>query len=377
MKNVFFMTVFLAVFSCLSLAMLAPPQTARQYVSRKLKRLVEELPLTNIPQEDTVILVPSVISNKTIVFDYNERNELCHVGLSLFSPEIKNMLDSHICNFLERFILELLLEKDKEGIEFKLTENHVQLFIDGQSHAKKNLWSLQELMKTMDMPVNFSLRHKDGRATAVWLFDTHSLQLDFPLYRELIEGTDKKESDDNLYNRLNGMSFMKIDMEDDKLDSDSLNRFRGDIYVERGEQFGIKELSSDRYFLKESEGFVPLFHKKYPTYSLNNLFFIKSLTKDVNLLLTHRQYGRFTPEISIPLINFLEFFKEDFILTSHTGIVKNDKLETILVLNHKTLGYIHILRVQTQTDDLFLDNLTLKGDFYSNIPQHYIKTLLK
>jgi hypothetical protein len=36
-----------------------------------------------------------------------------------------------------------------------------------------------------------------------------------------------------------------------------------------------------------------------------------------------------------------------------------------------------MLRVRIRKEDLFGANPVLKGDFYTNIPQYYIKTLLK
>lgn len=377
-KYVLGLSVVLVLLASSSLGMLQPFTKDNLYSSRKIKQLAEALPLAKLPNRDTMMVIPSLISNKAVAFNYNERKELCHVGLSLFSHETKDLLDHNICNFLERFILELLLQNDKEGVCFKLEEYHVRLFIDGKDYSQsRSLWSLKETMKAMEMPVNFEISHAAGRAKATWIFNNHTLMLDFPLYRELVEGTDKKESDDVLYNRLQGAAFKEIERKEEYITLDLLESIHDGIYVMRGEKFVIKQLSSDRYYMQQGEVFVPVFQKEYPEYSLNNLFQTMSYGKDVSLLLTHRKYGHFTPEVSIPLLNFLVFFQKDFILTSHTSFKKDGKLETILVFSHKTLGYIHILRVKTTEQELFSEKLVLKGDFYSNIPQHYVKTLLK
>ena len=377
-KYVLGLSVVLVFLASSSLEMLQPFMQDNLYSSRKIKQLAEALPVTNLPNRDTMMVIPTLISNKAVAFNYNEKKELCHVGLSLFSHETKDLLDNNICNFLERFILELLLQNDKKGVCFKLEEYHVSLFINGKDYSLcRGLCPLKETMKAMEMPVNFGISHAGGRAKATWIFNNHTLMLDFPLYRELIEGTDKKESDDVLYNRLQGAAFKKIERKEETITPDLLEYIHDGIYVMRGEKFVIKHLSADRYYMKQGEVIVPVFHKEYPTYSLNNLFQMMSYDKDVSLLLTHRKYGHFTPEVSIPLLNFLDFFQKDFILTSHTSFKKNGELESILVFSHKTLGYIHILRVRTTEQELFSQNLVLKGDFYSNIPQHYVKTLLK
>ena len=64
-------------------------------------------------------------------------------------------------------------------------------------------------------------------------------------------------------------------------------------------------------------------------------------------------------------------------LNCHTGYDKRGNLQTLIVMNHKSLNYVHLLRVSVSKEKLFKPGLILEGDFYSNIPQHYIKTLLK
>lgn len=345
------------------------------YFSRKIKMLAEALPL-DIPKKDTMLVIPSLVSNKDFVFRYNERNELVHIGISLFSSETKNMLDSKICNFLERFLLELLLV-DKDEARFKLNEYRIQLWMDGQDYTEQNLWHLSDFLQIMEMPVCFSMTFRTGHGTAIWSFGIHTLHVDFPLYRELIEGTDKKESDADLYNRIQGAAFSCVEREDDEISRELLVKKTNDIYVLPGEKFQIRELSSDRYFIKEHDDFKLVFHENFPEFSLNNLFLTYANGKNVTLQLLHRQYGHFTPEISVPLLSFLEYFRQEFLFTCHTSYNRQGKLETIVVIQHKTLNYIHLLRVYVDRQDLFKPNLFLKGDFYSNIPQHYIKTLLR
>ena len=112
-------------------------------------------------------------------------------------------------------------------------------------------------------------------------------------------------------------------------------------------------------------------------YSANNLFLTYRNGKGKSLLITHRKYGQFTPEITIPLLNFLKCFADDFITYSYTGYNKKGNLETIVVFSHKKLNYIHLLKVSLDEKQLFAANPVFKADFYSNIPQQYIKTLLQ
>lgn len=349
-----------------------------KFVSRKIKLLAELLPMQQMPENDTIMNVPQVIKNKSLIFTFNNRGEISHIGISLFSDATKFLLDKSICNFLERFLLELMLQENNQAVERKLAEYHVTLLFDGKAFGKGNMLSLGNILEQMDMPVKFALRHQDKRAEASWRFGRHTLNMSFPLYRELIDGTDKKESDDNVYHQLQFAAFDTVTLKDEPVDGRNLQPLAGNrIWVSKGEVYLVQPLSSDRYYVKDGNNYRPVFQKEYPEYSANNLFLTYLNGKDKSLLITHRKYGRFTPEISIPLLNFLQCFSNDFVTYCHTGYNSKGKLETIAVFSHTKLNYIHLLRVSIDEKQLFATRPVLKADFYSNIPQQYIKTLLQ
>lgn len=348
-----------------------------EFANRKLKQLAEQLPVPVPTDRDTILEVPQLIKGKSLVFALNEKKAVSHIGISLFSDETKRLLDRGICNFLERYFLELLLQKDRTGVESKLEEYHVSLTINGQEFGKGRFRSMEEVLQVMRMPVNFALHHKDKQAEAVWISGDYQVRMQFPLYRELIDGTDKKESDEELYRLLQVAVFHPVDLVDEQVTREYLQPKTGKVYVRKGETFLIQPMSSDRYYVEENGVFVPLFQRQYPEYSMNNLFLTYGNGNGKTLQLTHRKYGHFTPEISIPLPNFLVCFKDDFLTACHTGYNKKGELETMVVFSHKTLNYIHLLRVHVAKEQLFSENPVLKADFYSNIPQHYINSLLK
>lgn len=348
-----------------------------QFVSRKLRQLAEQLPISEIPSLDTIVACPQLIEGKSVVLLYNDKHQVCHLGLSLFSEATKQILDVNICNFLERFFLELLLQKDAASVERKLQEYNIVMYVDGQKIVAKNAATFQRALKQMEMPVNFSLRQKGNQAEAVWKFSSHALSVTFPLYRELIDGMDKVESDDELFHQLQVAVLNHISVTDEPVSGSGLVADGNGLYVDKGEVFLIPALTANKYYVKKGKEYVPVFQKQYPEYSLNNLFLTYANGEGKILQITHRKYGYFTPEISIPLLNFLMCFKKDFTTVCHTGMNKQGKLETVVVFNHKKLNYLHLLRVETDEKQLFAKSPVFKADFYSNIPQHSIKSLLQ
>ena len=108
------------------------------YANRRIQFIAESLALEELPKSDTIMMVPSLGSNKDVIFRFNENNVLVHIGVSLFSDETKDMLERNICNFLERFFLELLIQGNKTDVCFKLNECHIKMWVNRRDFEKGN-----------------------------------------------------------------------------------------------------------------------------------------------------------------------------------------------------------------------------------------------
>lgn len=374
MKNILYKClVFLSVLICVGAT-----SVQQNYSNRKIAYLAGFMDgIMNIPERDTIIIVPKITASKGIVFKYNDKGMLSHIGVSLFSEETKIIVDEEICNFLERTFFELLVLKNRKAVCDKLKEYRLRLYIDGNDFSANGKYNIETLLDNMQMPASFSLNNKSKTAEAVWMCSGHKTVLEFPLSRELVIGTDKKESDDLLYDELKFAAFNIVDYADEDVAALDLEPVSDKVFVRRGIVYTIKDLSSDVYYSETNGKFVPLFDPEYPLFSMNNLFLTYGNGKNKNLKLTHRKYGSFTPEVTIPLTSFLNVFNKDFTVVCHTGFLESGEMETIVVFTHKILNYIHILRATVDKEELFSEAPIIKADFYSNIPQHYIKSLLK
>ena len=344
--------------------------------NRKLSQLVEMMSGVNLPLKDTIMKCRLLPPNKSLVVRYNGKQQIVHLGVSLFSQETKVMLDKSVCDFLERFFLELVLQETHEDVKRKLIEYHVRLQYNGGDFGTGWFFSIYKMLENLTMPVGFNLRYEKKYGLASWVLkDDIKLTMKFPMSAELINGMDKKEADTELYDRLVQLKASKDAFHDDLVRVNELLPYTADVYVKKGAYFLIPSLNSDVYYLKTGWKFLPLFSSKMPEKSLQTLFQTYGNGKDVFLLLTHRQYGHFTPEIVLPLNNFLAMFEHDFDIFTGTKRRKNGEIETLVVIHHRTLNYIHLLRVRNRESDIERRPLQMKADFYSNIPQHYIKSL--
>lgn len=361
----------------ISILQISSPLAAQeQFVNRKLAQIAQYMPTMQWPGKDTIIPIKQFGADKWLIIRYNGKGEINHMGISLFSKETKQMLDESICDFLERIFLELALQPSSSDVKRKLTEYHVHLRYNGYAFGEPPFTSIAYMLSELRMPVNFTIRYENKQALASWTLDNETtLSMLFPTSKELIDGMDKKESDNQMYYRLTDAQRQVSISTDNNVKENELEKQPDGSYLLKGSFFLIPSLNSDIYYTKKATGFAPIFSISTPEKSLSNLFQTRQNGIDKKLLITHRQYGYFTPEIELPLNNFLALFEKDFNIYSSTGKNKKGEWQTIVVIQHKILNYIHLLRAVTTNEALQENPLIMKADFFSNIPQHQIKNL--
>jgi hypothetical protein len=349
---------------------------AQVYASKKLEVMGELFPKNCLPETDSIFNCPQVILEKSLIIRYNNKHEIMHLGISLFSPETKELINLPICNFIERMMLELTLMQSATDISKKLKQNRIKLKQNGVDFNSGYFTSLNSTLDDMQNPVQFSI-HKDSCYTVLWKYgDDDVLTMSFPISRELIFGTDKNESD-KITGELffeancdtgteNGQAFIASDL---KLLNNS------DLYLRKGSSFLTNKINSDTYYQRSGSKYQLVFNSEYPTESLVNLLNTKQ-DNSLMLKITHRMYGGFTPEFCIPLSQFLCMFNKGFSTYCIFKRQNLDKVQVSAVIHSNDFGYIHLLRIKTTSRELFMNNGTLVADLYTNIPEHNLKNLL-
>lgn len=356
---------------------------SQTYSSVKLSEIGEYLPAKCLPPTDSIFDCRQIISGKSLSIKYNSKKEIEHLGVSLFSPEMKEMINLPVCNFIERFLLELLLQKTTAAITQRLDEYSVS--IEGKNiGGQKSIHSVQSIsavLNKMQGTVKFLLQQEGTNYTAIWELPNNEIfTITFPASRELIFGTNKKESDRKLGELLTESHCSKIKNETYRITPDDVKpaSFDKAVFERRGSFFMLPKLNSDKYYYCDADkNFYPLNADNYPAVSLKNLLLIPQLNTTLRLHLTHRQYGNFTPEFDIKLCDFICFFQSGFDSYCHVENPESGVLQATIILHNKAFNYIHLLNITTDTGTIFQENGILNAELYSNIPQHNIKNLFQ
>jgi hypothetical protein len=342
---------------------------AQSYVSLRLQMLGEMLPVKSIPVKDSIFHCTKVLQGKQLMVNYNDKNKIKHLGVSLFSRETKDLINKPVCDFIERIFLDLLLSQKTVALSKKLSEYQIDI-TEINALKRTPVKDLSALLNQMKEPVQFMLTHTDKQYTAIWTFENGGLEMTFPANRELIFGTNKEESDlllnEDLSKNICSNESEKILFSVDLIDTVN------DRYIRRGANFMIRQLDNDIVCRRDTDGFYPVLDNNLPDISLKNLLLLP-LKSDRRMKIKHRVYGNFTPEFTLSVNDFVCFFRQEFI--SYCFVEnRNGVLEATLVLHNQQYNFIHLLSVKIPVEN-WNENGILQAELFTNIPQDNIKSM--
>jgi len=350
---------------------------SQNFSSRKLAETGDLFPKNCLPKKDSIFNCTQILQGKSFVVNYNAKNEVSHLGVSLFSPETKQIINPPVCNFIERLLLELILLKSQKEIINTLKFNKIDIRKNGIEFGKGTFISISNELNKLQNPVNFRLQ-KDNIYTAVWEFGNNlSFTITFPVSRELIFGTDKKEEDQNIGDLFENSDDCIFSVKKESVSAEELTRLEGtDLYVKKGNIFLKNTINSDVYYKRSENKYQLFFDADFPEFALSNIFITRQFDKNLTLKITHRKYGGFTPEFSISLNKFFCIFDKGFDTYCIVQFPQQgNNIQISVVLHNRDFDYIHLLRIKTSTEQIFSENGILKADLYTNIPKDNLTNL--
>jgi hypothetical protein len=376
MKNIITILILLSVSSLISPSMAFGDETV--YATTKLAVIANSLSKRGIVLKGNEVHEPSLSGKYGIGFSRNEKGSICHIGLSLFSSDVKEMINVPICNFIERYLLELLMCGSDEQSAFTNSTSHVQLLMNDVVCGKAYTFA-RHFVNTVDTAYSFSYNdHDNGDITVSWTKGKSKFSLQFRPERELVFGTDKKESDQLINDKLVGdiASYSQKTTRCCRM-SELLPYDIPPLYFKKGMVFSAQSLNSDTYYLRRGDVGEAVFSELYPAESVRNLLLGVVDTKNIKAKVCHKMYGHSTADFIIPLAKLFSLVQNDAQLYCGIESMKGDEIHATLVIEYAKLNYIHMLRITANRKSLFGGNPVIDVLFYSNIPQQNIKNTFK
>lgn len=316
------------------------------YRTPELKRLASVLSLneSDFASDGSHYLTAA---NKPIVVRVSD-GMVNHIGIRLFSEEMRSLEKSPILDFLERYFLQLSYPPKSVSAANMVRDDQFR-FLQG------TLASVSALQPTD----GFSYSFDQNQYVAVWTRNGSAmLEVSFPVEYELISGENKIEAENNIMADIQKSAIAK--------DTVDVNNNRSDYYL-------VLDLSSKLYFDKGQLIVNGLLQEQ----SAANLMLTTAVEGDYRLAMTQVSYGFRKTSAEVPLGQWISFCKYSgcqlYFGIDH--IDQDGSVSGVVLAVNQTENYNHVLTVRVPMSLMDQRKGIIEAWLYPYIPTHNVRDM--
>ena len=267
-----------------------------------------------------------------------------HIGVYLFSEEMRQMGKSPIFDFLERYFLQLKYPPQVKSMSNMMRDDQFK-FLAG------SLKTVDDIMSTD----GFTFNYDNHLYQATWnRNDSTLLSVSFPVEYELISGENKIEAENNLLSDIKGA---KVVIPTDK------------PVVKKGHY--ISEQITNRLYLSKGK---LVSSPKHPAESSANMMLSLQTEGDYQIKITQVSYGFKKTVIEVPLKQWIAFCQNQG-CELYFGIEKvadDGNVDAVVMAVNEAENYNHVLTVSIPSDVLETKSGTIEARLYPYVPTHNV-----
>ena len=312
---------------------------------------------------------------------YNNRNitiivvnhEIAHIGYSVFTPTMRQSLGSTVCDFLERYSLEISLPLKRERSIARQLEEDGIFFRNGDFSIFKQF--------EQDTTYSIHLENLNSKRYMVsWSKDGKDIfSVNFPIERDLLVGTEMIENERRI---LQDIPKQEKGARNYHLaDSSSLKMisWQKKYYLLQGGYYYTKQLNSNKYFEKIGKDRYNLFYKSdFVLESLTNMMTTGAIENDYDLQIRLVKYGFTQDTIQVKLNQWINYCIEQG-CWGYFGIISTEKgiADCELIMRNNDMNYIHLMRMLVDISTLEDRKGLISARLNCYIPTNRIKYLFE
>lgn len=314
-----------------------------------------------------------------LVIRYNSYQQVEHIGIELFRTEDRSYFGNVICDFHERFFLELYGLTDT-GIHERSEEYGIRWGVKpltgSELVSKKDLSRVASFIR--EESEGYTLVKDSLRWTSIWQKGELAVSVQYPATFSLLYGLDKKEADDWFERQMLSLQpqAKKRQLE---IRPDEFYLGKNGLWVQPGTYKYSKELNNDLYFAADTVGgYALVYDSRYPVETAANLFLQpggKARSVEINIL--HRAYGNQKKLYTVSLYDFLLSLQKEY--DTYIGFEewKKGKMRLTVIFHNTEFNSHHLLYIDVDPVVLDQGKGRIEGLLYTYIPNHNIKNLYK
>ena len=274
---------------------------------------------------------------------HQERQTIDHIGLQLFSQEIRSMGQSPIFDFLERYFLQLKYPPTVKSASNMLRDDQFRF-------QKGNLSTIDEIRPTDD----FAFNNDNHRYTATWYRGGKVLlSVSFPVEYELISGENKIEAENNLLSDIKNTVVNHAKKDPQRNDTYINGCFSNRLYYQQGKLIS----SSD-----------------HPVETLANMMLSTQARGQYDINVTQISYGFQKIVFQIPLRQWIAFCQNNGcqLYFGVDNMNERGDISAVVLAVNQAENYNHVLTITTNTEVLDARKGVIETRLYPYVPTHNV-----
>lgn len=302
----------------------------------------------------------TIVKVKGYDIRYIKRNgEFDHIGLNLFTPQIKASFDSNLLLFVEESLAAQCFGIDvREYNKVKITKGRKEDFkkitpktdcivISRNSQEMMVEWSPGKTKVAVTVPIGYDITRFGSRA----------------------------EIENRLVNLIKtGAEIMVAPI---KTDSCNFELYADDLYRFNGECFKNPHITRNTYYYSRQEK-EPVWDSQHPLESIANLFICPlpvSNSVNINLSILKHDYGE-KEDFIIPVSQMLSAFEKDG-CRAFWGVegYENGIVKGALFLSNQPQGYAHVLKIECDISNVICNNAEIRARASLYVPINNMRDL--
>ncbi len=340
--------LFILAFCC------APFVKGSSYDSIEL--LINKEKLIQLPETENCDTICDIKGYKVHLIMHGE--EISHIGLNLFTDEMKRSTDKLLLDFVEKALLAKVLNV-KSNVYDRLVIN------------KGVLADFSSLSPQSD----YSLNNSNSKSMTIeWPLSDRCVSITMPLNYDVLSTGSREEIENDFITKIKNFKGSRISFE--PLDTTKLEPYGENKYIYAGPCCNNKYITRNIYL--NSDNISPVFDVQSPVESIANLFIFPSEISDsikVNLTILKHEYGE-KENFVIPLSQLLAACEDNGCIV-FWGMEKYEEgfLEGSLFLYNQYRGYDHVIKIECNPKVVLNKQGHIKAHASLFIPTNNIQNL--
>ena len=268
-----------------------------------------------------------------------------HIGLCLFSDELRSVGKSPVFDFLERYFLQMKFPPQSKSLLNMIRDDQFR-FLTGKPETI-------DVILTSD---NFSFEYDHHRYHAAWSRNGKTLlSVSFPVEYELISGENKIEAEDNLQADIRSTKIVQP--------SDAMPALKNDSCYSA-------DFTNRLYYLNNELVVSP----QHPIESAANMMLSLNAQGSYALNMTQVSYGFRKTVFEVPLRQWIAFCQSRG-CELYFGVENMDPLgdvDCVVLAVNTSENYNHVLTVRIPQNVIEAKEGTVEARLYPYVPTHNV-----